>query len=270
MENSKIQWTDHTFNPWIGCTKVSAGCQNCYAEAQMDKWLQKAKWGPNGTRVKTVASNWKKVSRWDAKLNGTGRRERVFIASLADVFEKNDNSDIAYWRFDLWNLIEKLDNLDCLLLTKRPENILDCVPCIWHNQWARGPIQVKWPKHIWTGASVENQAAADKRIPVLVKVPGRHFLSLEPLLSPINLDLTGIDWVIIGGESGPNARLLDLAWIEDISRQCRAANIPAFVKQLGSAWAKETQASHSKGGDPDEWPELLRIRMFPGEAYNGT
>ncbi len=127
-ENSKIEWTDHTFNPWIGCTKISEGCANCYAEAQMDKWLHKAEWGPGGTRVKTVDSNWANLTRWDKRLNGANKRERVFIASLADVFEKYDNSDIANWRFDLWNIVEKLQNLDILLLTKRPENTLDCTP----------------------------------------------------------------------------------------------------------------------------------------------
>ena len=276
-ENSKIEWTDHTFNPWIGCTKVSAGCANCYAEAQMDKWLRKARWGLNGTRIKTVASNWAKLTRWDKRLNGTGERQRVFIASLADIFEKNDNSEIAYWRFDLWNIAEKLQNLDLLLLTKRPENILDCTPYTWHNQaaadqtahWDRGPIVAKWPKHIWIGTSIENQEVAQGRYRWLVHTPAAvRFLSLEPLLGPIDLGHPdGIDWVIIGGESGPNARPLDLAWVEDILEQCRAARIPAFVKQLGEHWAKRTGATDKKAGDPDEWPADLRIRMFPGEVW---
>lgn len=311
-ENSKIEWTNHTFNPWIGCTKVSKGCDNCYAEAQMDKWLNKAKWGPSGTRVKTVDSNWAKLAKWDTRLNGTNKRERVFVASLADVFEKYDNSDIANWRFDLWNIVEKLQNLDILLLTKRPENILDCAPYTWHNQavtdqtehWERGPIVAKWPDHIWTGTSIENQKLVYERLPELVKVPGKHFLSLEPLLGPITLrggpngiggqichrcgefsfyDQDGqycphcgrsgatvhhhIHWIIVGGESGPNARPMDLAWVYDILDQCRQANIPVSVKQLGARWAKEAGAIHRKGGDPDEWLAELRVRMFPGEAW---
>lgn len=242
----------------------------------MDKWLNKAKWGASGTRVKTVASNWAKLTKWDKKLKNTGQRQRVFVASLADVFEKYDNSDISYWRFDLWNTVEKLQNLDILLLTKRPENILDCTPYTWHNQavtdqtshWERGPITVQWPAHVWTGTSIENQKAADKRLPELAKVPGKHFLSLEPMLGPIDLmNLDGIDWVIIGGESGPNARPLNLEWVFDIILQCKWANIPAFTKQLGAHWAKRAGAIHSKGGDPDEWPGSLGIRMFPGDVW---
>lgn len=275
-ENSKIEWTSHTFNPWIGCAKVSQGCARCYAEAQMDKWLHRAQWGPNGTRTKTSASYWANLEKWDKKLNGSNRRERVFIASLADVFEKYDDSDIAHWRFDLWDIIEELQNLDILLLTKRPENILDCTPYTWHNQavtdktshWARGPIVAQWPKHVWTGTSIENNVVAQERLGHLARVPGKHFLSLEPLLGPIDLGRPdGIDWIIVGGESGPNARPLEIEWIEDILRQCREADIPAFVKQLGGHWAKSAGAKHSKGGDPGEWPPALRVRMFPGEKW---
>jgi protein gp37 len=242
----------------------------------MDKWLNKAKWGPDGTRIKTVDSNWKKLERWDKRLDNTGLRERVFIASLADVFEKND--DISHWRFDMWDIIERLKNLDILLLTKRPENILDCTPYTWHNQavtdqtahWERGPIIAKWPTYVWTGTSIENQKVAKNRLSELVRVPGKHFLSLEPLLGPIDLNFDSVDWVIIGGESGPNARPLDVHWILDILDQCRSANIPAFVKQLGRCWARRTGAKDSKGGEPGEWPPELRVRMFPGKAWSAS
>jgi protein gp37 len=272
-ENSKIEWTDHTFNPWIGCTKISAGCANCYAEALMDKRFNRVQWGDNGMREKTSEANWKTLQKWDRKLNGTGRRERVFIASLADVFEKHD-SGIAHWRFDLWSIVENLQNLEVLLLTKRPENILDCTPYTWHNQaatdqtahWARGPIVAQWPVHVWTGVSIENQETAHVRLSELARVPGKHFLSVEPILGPIDMgDISAIDWIIIGGESGPNARPLDLEWVEDILRQCETARVAIFVKQLGSHWARSTGAAHSKGGDPGEWPAGLQVRMFPEE-----
>lgn len=278
MGKTKIEWCDWTWNPWIGCTKVSPGCSNCYAEHLMDKRLGRVQWGDQGTRSRTSDAYWKGPLKWNAKLEGTGRRERVFCASLADVFERtavNHDSQVADWRFDLWDLIDKSPNLDWLLLTKRPENILDVVPWSWHNQrvadqsaWRRGSIKAKWPTNVWTGASIENQKVVE-RLPELCKVPGRHFLSIEPLLGPINLgDLQGIDWVIIGGESGPNVRPMKLAWVEDILAQCRAANIPMFLKQLGTSWAKANDAAHSKGGEPDEWPAHLRVRMMPGEVWN--
>jgi protein gp37 len=127
-----------------------------------------------------------------------------------------------------------------------------------------------WPSNVRTGVSAENQQCFDERVPILTGVPGHYFLSLEPLLGPIDLtgSLVDVDWIIIGGESGPNARPMKLDWVQDILAQCRAANIPAFVKQLGSHWAKRVGATHSKGGDPDEWPPYLNVRMFPGEMWD--
>ena len=117
-ENSKIEWTDHTFNPWIGCTKVSDGCKNCYAESLMDKRWGKVKWGPQGQRQRTSDENWKKPFAWDRQAAKQGIRYRVFCASLADVFE--DNDQVSDWRLDLFDMIKVTPNLDWLLLTKRP------------------------------------------------------------------------------------------------------------------------------------------------------
>lgn len=238
-ENSSIEWCDHTFNPWMGCTKVSVGCQHCYAEAQMDHRYGKVKWGPQGTRVRTAAANWKKPLVWNKKAQLEGRRYRVFCASLADVFE--DRPELVAWRADLFDLIAKTPNLDWLLLTKRPENIMPML-----IEAGRGFQDL--PDHIWIGCSVENQEQADKRIPELRKVPAKVlFISCEPLLSMLNLDGLAyeaagpewagsnklIDWVIAGGESGPNARPMNPAWARSLRDQCVAAGIAFHFKQWG-------------------------------------
>lgn len=270
MKNSKIEWTDHTFNPWIGCTKVSQGCKNCYAERLMDKRLGRAKWGDQGERVRTSEAYWKGALRWNAKLEGTGHRERVFCASLADAFE--DNRQVEDWRLDLFRLIFDTPHLDWLLLTKRPQNAIPFLDdaCWPETGCAMFGSDDPFPSNVWLGTSVEDQVLADERISQLATIPAKmRFLSVEPLLGPVTLgDLSQIDWVIIGGESGPNARPMNLEWVKDILAQCREANIPAFVKQLGEDWAKKAGAAHKKGGDPDEWPHHWQSsRMFPGEAW---
>ena len=180
MENSKIEWCHHTFNPWIGCAKVSQGCANCYAEELMDTRYGRANWGVDGTRVRTSDAYWRKPLAWNRKARIEGVRYRVFCASLADVFE--DREDLEEWRDDLFNLISATPNLDWLLLTKRPENVNRIVgesrgDCYWIEESAG-----KGNGNIWIGTSVENQEQADKRIPELLKIPARvRFLSMEPL-----------------------------------------------------------------------------------------
>lgn len=300
MENSKIEWTatykddgtvlhGYTFNPWIGCTRVSPGCQHCYAETMMDKRYGKVEWGPQGQRIRTSAAYWKQPLKWNRQAAAEGVRRRVFCASLADVFEdKPDQPELAEWRRDLFNLISETSNLDWLLLTKRPENVMQ------HLINAGRGFQ-PLPTWVWLGVSVESQEYADKRIPELLKIPAAvRFLSVEPLLGPANLsqwlsrtgsqdyftgfydgDVVGVDWVIVGGESGPGARPMRLEWVRDIVRQCQDAGVPPFVKQLGSKPAGEWgqvnhpffaghwQLADRKGGDWSEWPDDLRIREFP-------
>lgn len=241
-EFSKIEWTDHTFNPWLGCTKVSDGCKNCYAETLMDHRYRKVKWGPTGTRQRTSETNWRKPLQWNRQAQAQGVRYRVFCASLADVFE--NNPQLLDWRQDLFNLIDQTPNLDWLLLTKRPQHVFDFVP----GRWLAG-----LPTNVWLGTSVENQEQADKRVPELMKIPvGVRFLSMEPLLGPVDLwgaryknpsgGLTGaitswgcgINWVIVGGESGKSARLMQAEWVQAIKRDCEGASVPFFFKQ-GSA-----------------------------------
>jgi protein gp37 len=184
------------------------------------------------------------------------KSKKIFVGSMTDLFGEWVPDTYI---FDILSAMAKAPNQTFQILTKRP--------MIWCAIMARE----KLPDNIWLGISTEDQKRYDERWTWLIRIPAQiRFLSIEPLLGPIqleNLQLYPINWVIIGGESGPNARALDLAWIEDIIGQCRAANIPAFVKQLGSAWAK-APGNHSKGGVPDEWPEHLRVRMFPGEVWD--
>lgn len=149
-KDTKIEWADHTFNPWMGCTKVSEACKFCYAEKYVERWKM-AKWGDAGTRSRTNAQNWKKPLLWNKLALKEGVRRRVFCASLADVFE--DHAQILpVWREDLFNLIKATPQLDWLLLTKRPENFERFLP----EDWGTGY------DNVWLGCSVENQKRADE------------------------------------------------------------------------------------------------------------
>lgn len=251
-ENTKISWTDSTLNFWHGCVKVSPGCVHCYAET-LSKRYGRDIWGPAKTtdRWKTKGP-WSDCIKWDEKALKAGERKKVFVMSMGDFFE--DHPQITQWRWDALGILENFQALDVQLLTKRPENIPDMVPGSWMKSW---------PEHIWPGASVENQPMADKRIPELVRIPAKvHFLSIEPMLEPIDLQLDGrnygrdfdgwserIQWVIVGGESGPGYRPFSWDWARDIRDQCKAAGVAFFMKQ-GPGGVKEL-------------PEDLQIREFP-------
>lgn len=239
-ENSKIEWTNHTFNPWMGCTKVSEGCKNCYAENQMDHRWNKVQWGPGKPRVRTSEANWKKPLQWNAEARKTGIRPRVFCASLADWLDPEAPIE---WLADLMNVIAATPHIDWLLLTKRPElwekrvswaaDILDSLymdGTDLSSNWLRGEA----PPNVWIGGTVENQKATE-RISHLLKIPAQfHFLSCEPLLGQVGLShLDQIDWVICGGESGPNARPMHPDWARSLRDQCVAAEVPFFFKQWG-------------------------------------
>lgn len=240
---TKIEWTatlapdgtlvpGATFNPWVGCQKVSPGCDNCYAEG----WSKRSgmvKWGAGQERRRTSADYWRQPLKWNRHAEKSGVRRKVFCASLADVF---DNQVDPMWRRDLWDLIMDTQWLDWLLLTKRPQNIVKMLPERW--SWPeRGHLS-----NVWLGTTVENQDEADRRIPHLLAVPAKvHFLSCEPLLGPIefkkvpgfnrvNLSLYGW-WVIAGGESGHHRRPMDLSWMRSLRDQCGIARVPFFGKQ---------------------------------------
>ncbi len=230
-ENSKIEWATHTFNPWIGCAKVSPGCDRCYAETMAERygWVIWGKLGVgSGERKRTSMANWKKPVRWNAQAphfeNENGHRQRVFCASLADVF---DNQIDEQWRADLFHLIQSTPNLDWLLLTKRPQNITRMLP----SNWGAGY------RNVWLGTTAEDQAHYDQRWPVLASVPGiLRFISYEPAIGPLRLGASKArpDWMIFGGESGAHARICRPDWARDLSIDCRSGGIPFFLKQWGS------------------------------------
>lgn len=299
-ERTGIQWCHHTFNPWRGCQRVSPGCEHCYAEtlsARNPKVL--GEWGPKGVRAIASESYWRQPLAWDRAAKAAGERRRVFCASLADVFE--DRPELEAPRSRLWEIVDATPNLDWLVLTKRPENIGDMIPDCWNE---------KMPVHLWLGVSCEDQPRADERIPLLLQTPAAvRFVSAEPLLGPIQFGVDGemydygvgrndhneprLHWIIVGGESGPGARMCRVEWVRSIVNQCREAGTACFVKQLGAApvmtlrewnelpgprdrWTGIEPAGTTredalgiarlldrKGGDPSEWPEDLRVREFP-------
>lgn len=285
-ENSNIEWTDHTFNPWIGCTKVSAACDHCYAEAWDARGLQQreTRWGPHADRTRTSAANWRKPLAWNKAAAASGTRARVFCASLADVFD-NHASILPAWRSDLFSLISQTPHLDWLLLTKRPQNIARMMPNYLHTkrEWS----------NVWLGTTAENQTEADRRIPHLLAVPAAvRFLSMEPLFGPVDLshwmgvnhsrdnNLSdpetraainkmillareqfraehgnhGISWVIVGGESGPHARPMHPDWARSLRDQCAAAGVPFLFKQWGE-WT-----------DAKQLPGVTAISAAPASA----
>lgn len=251
-ENSKIEWTDHTVNFWWGCLKVSPGCAHCYAERDSNRYGRNV-FGPAATTERwRTKGPWTDILKWDKKAKAEGVRRRVFAQSMSDFFE--EHPQLVPWRAEAVSILESLEWLDVQLLTKRPENISRMVP-----GWME-----RWPQHVWIGTSVENQAMADKRIPELLKVPAAvRFLSCEPLLGTIDLgraigcgyycdEVVGhvdhpfwtrgiaspIHWIIVGGESGPNARPMHPQWARSLRDQCREAGVAFFFKQHGEYIAR--------------------------------
>jgi protein gp37 len=225
-ENSKIEWTDHTFNPWVGCTNISPGCDHCYAES----WAKRSglvQWG-NEPRRRTSPSYWKAPLIWNARATNFERKHghcpRIFCASLADVF---DNQVPESWRSDLFDLVRRCQALDWLLLTKRPQNIQKMLP----NDWGDG-----YP-NVWLGMTAEDQIHFDQRWKCLQRIPAAiTFISYEPAIGPLRMPALGPypSWLISGGESGGNARPLNPQWIRDIISDCRRIGVAVFHKQWGN------------------------------------
>lgn len=268
-DKSSIQWTDATWNPVTGCSKVSQGCKNCYAERIWPR----------------VYGKFRPFS--DVKLHGdrldlphTWRKpRRVFVNSMSDLFHESlSDNDIT----KVWSVMVVADRHTYQVLTKRPERMRDYVAG-WINHMraeSKRPIE-----NVWLGVSVEDQKTAEERIPILLQTPAAlRWISYEPALGPLDLrrasPLTkfltgafgGIDWVICGGESGPKARPFDPDWARYIRDQCKEASVPFFMKQFGSypvldpryimpGGTRRLRDGH--GGDPEEWPEDLRIREYP-------
>lgn len=255
-----------TFNPWLGCTKISESCKNCFAERENTHYGWVDQWGPLGTRKRTSETYWKQPLAWNKKAKASGQPWRVFCGSLCDVFE--DRPELYDWREDLWRLLEATPYLTWMLLTKRPENIRNMMPYSWFD-------------NVWLGTSVEDQKTANQRIPKLLEIPAKvRFLSCEPLLGSIDLTyiqagttkggdyispvdvlnrplgfLPWISWTIIGTESGPNRRPAKIEWIESLVKQGKQAGVATFVKQIEI----DDKVSH----DIIKWPLHLQVQEFP-------
>lgn len=275
-ENSKIEWTDHTFNPWEGCQAVSPGCDHCYAEARNARFGGgvAVNWGPGAPRRRTSAHNWNSPVLWNNRARREGRRYRVFCASLADWA---DNAAPIEWLVDLLELVRTTPHLDWLMLTKRigivlqrlqeaHSWVLDNWPAVdaqplsqWLSDWLEGGNP---PANVWLGATIVDQEEADRDIPKLLRVPARvRFLSMEPLLGPVNLQVIpwggirtnvlqgwerpdhGVHWVIVGGESGPDARPMHPGWARDLRDQCQAAGVPSCSSNGASGRQGKTSSA---------------------------
>lgn len=240
--NTKIEWADHTFNPWVGCTKVSLGCDHCYAEAWDRRFVvtgHAMRWGAEKPRKRTSAANWRQPLKWNREAGARGIRYRVFCASLADVFDNEVPTD---WRRDLYALMESTPHLDWLLLTKRIGNARAMLNECAFGRWGAAPLP-----NVWLGSTVVNQTEADRDIPKLLATPAaKRFLSIEPLLGPVDIQaaidrmpwrIGGGDaclhWVIVGGESGPHARPMHPDWARSLRDQCVGAGVPFHFKQWG-------------------------------------
>lgn len=234
-EMSKIEWTHYTFNPWWGCVKISAGCTNCYAET-FDARFKGDHWGPKADRRFFGGKHWNQPLKWNRKAEKDGVRRRVFVASMADVFEVHPNPEMSALmdeaRERLWKLIEATPHLDWLILTKRPEN-QELVPLAWQTGSRRST-------NVWLGTTAENQKQSDIRIPRLLEAtwPAVHFVSYEPAIAAVDFGSylspwrqARIDWLICGAESGPSARPMDENWVRAVRDRCKSENIPFFFKQ---------------------------------------
>jgi protein gp37 len=239
MTATRIPWATDTWNPWTGCTKLSEGCRNCYAERHARRHLAGYE---QGFKLTVHPERFDQPLRW--------RKPRlVFVCSMSDFFHPLvpiNAHDAA------WNVMASLPQHTFLLLTKRPE----LVPVSMHI--------IPWPQHIWLGVTVESPETV-WRIREANRVPAAHrFVSFEPLLAPVRGVLAyPADWIIIGAESGPGRRPCELQWVRDLVEAAKHAGVPTFVKQLDLVEARGARMRHRLSKHPDEWPAELRAQQFP-------
>jgi len=301
--NSKIAWCDHTFNPWYGCQKVGPGCDNCYAE-EWGKRSGLVEFGPHAERRRSSPLNWRLPLKWDEDAKLKGVRYRVFCASLGDVF---DNAVPAQWRADLLQLIKDTPNLDWLLLTKRIGNAGEMLQNAADlMDTGMGVFAPSIYPNMWLGITICNQEEADRDIPKLLRIPAeKRFLSIEPMLGPIDLECTGalgcncsllefydvrieercsggcafykhsvdkkrIDWVIVGGETGSKARPMHPDWVCSIRDQCKDA-VPFLFKQWGEWFPRSQWEDNPELVLPDEdeeWPDDGKTIVMDDETLH--
>jgi protein gp37 len=254
-ENTAISWATHTFNPWVGCTKVSPGCDNCYAET-LTKRMGQDVWGAGKPRRRTTPAYWKKAHKWAEESYRSGIRPRVF-PSMCDPFDAEVDDA---WREDFFELIDMTPRVDWLLLTKRPNLITKKIPDAW---------KLYPPKNVWYGTSIESNAQM-WRGEALVEVPAHvRFLSLEPLLESIRDELqvvfsipgsrypaSEIDWAIVGGESGGKRRGMAVEWADEIRQLCEDSGVAFFFKQVSAL--RPGQGEDALGGVYHNFPVVLK------------
>lgn len=256
---SKIEWTDHTWNPWVGCHKVSAGCKHCYM------YREQLRYGKRPDRVvRTSVATWRQplVKRRDGSWKWASG-SKVFVCSWSDFFHE----DADRWRAEAWDVMARRPDLTFIVLTKRSE-LMGC----------RVPAEPR--PNVWLGVSVENQEAADERIPLLLRTPAAvRFLSCEPLLGAVNVFRaeysTGdagpkgtLGWVICGGESGPGARPMHPEWARGLRDQCVTAGVPFFFKQWGE-WLPIDQFGN-EDCEPQHDHEAPKLHLWPGSSFPGS
>lgn len=229
-EISAISWTDATFNPWIGCTKVSPACDHCYAERDNGRFNWVDGWGPGVPRKRTKPGNWRQPLIWNEKARASGVPMRVFSASLADVFDREVPPE---WRADFWRLVRDTPYLRWILVTKRIGNAPDMLPADWPYENA-GLV-----------STIVNQKEWDRDWPKLARTPAAwRGISAEPLLGRMEMGLTEDsvkpDWVITGGESGPEHRELDMDAVRSMRDQCAEFGIAFHHKQNGGIRGKDS------------------------------
>jgi protein gp37 len=243
-ETTGIQWTDHTFNPWWGCEKVSPACDHCYAES-LAKRYGHGVWGHDAPRRFFGVKHWAEPLKWNREAEKAGVRRRVFCASMADVFE--DRADLLDTRAELWALILDTPQLDWQLLTKRPANVTRLIPLAW---------RVQFPPNVWIGTTAETQGWLDIRARWMTKInPRVLFISYEPALGLITVPLWA-QWVIAGGESGSGCRAIDPEWVRSVRDQCIKAGVPFFFKQWGGFHPKANGAVLD-GREWKQFPDIL-------------
>jgi protein gp37 len=290
---TKIEWTDVSWNPVTGCTKISPGCANCYAERNSKRF--RGRFGYPTDDPFRVTLHPRRI--WEP-LRWRKPRGRVFVCSMSDLFHEDVPDEFIDRVFGVMVVVnarsaaragppydQRHNGNIFQVLTKRPRRMLEYLRgmrnrCITLRPpgWGRTitPRLRSWPyPYVQVGVSVENQDAMWRVEALVSAVAAVKFVSLEPLLGPVNLEpwLPRLHWIIVGGESGPNARPCNVAWVRSIVEQCKTAGVPVFVKQLGSnpqgmsvheiAGPPRLFPRDRKGGDPSEWPEDLRVREFP-------
>lgn len=241
-ETTGIAWTDHTHNEWVGCSSTAgAGCDHCYAAARATRFGEDFL-----TPRLTKEHNRNNPYRWNKRAEEASKPEKVFCGSLMDFFDKNVPAE---WRAELWEKVWRTTMLDWQILTKRPSNIARMLPPSWD-------MEEGWP-NVWLGTTVEDKKSGLRRMEQLKEVPARvRFLSIEPLLEDLGeIDLTGIHWVIVGGESGPGFRAMHHDWAGRVLAQCREQSIPAFFKQWGGT-SSDAGGCLFNGMEIKQWPKL--------------